>query len=43
MEEEDVLVLYVFGEQERPEWRDRVHDQCVFSEEADQEKDISPL
>ena len=26
MEEENMLILYVFGKQERPERRDRVHD-----------------
>jgi len=26
MEEEDVLILYVFGKQEKPEWWDWVYD-----------------
>jgi len=43
MEEENVLVLYMFGKQERPQRRDWVHDQRDFGEEADQEKEISPL
>lgn len=43
VEEQDVLVLCVFREYKRPERRHWIHDQCEFSEEADQEKDISPL
>ena len=38
-----MLVLYMFGKQERPQRRYRVYDQRDLGEEADQEKDISPL